>query len=101
MIRGNCYVTCEALFHLLGGKTAGWKPMTMKHEGVQHWYLTNTRFYDHVSKSHVILDPTRVQFATRPDYSKGRGCGFLTKQPSKRALALMPKLVWQGLDDAA
>ncbi len=30
---GNCYVTCEALYHLLGGKKAGYKPMYIKHEG--------------------------------------------------------------------
>jgi hypothetical protein len=25
--RGNCYYTSEALYHILGGKAAGWKPM--------------------------------------------------------------------------
>lgn len=31
--RGNCYVTSEALYHLLGGKAAGWTPHSLKHEG--------------------------------------------------------------------
>ena len=27
--RGNCYVTCEALYHLLGGKAAHYTPRVM------------------------------------------------------------------------
>ena len=90
--RGNCYATCEALYHLLGGKRAGWKPMhvRMKPSDTEcHWYLK------HVSG--VILDPTRKQFGkAMPDYSRGIGSGFLTKKPSKRARALMKTLVWQA-----
>jgi hypothetical protein len=86
-MRGNCYVTCEALFHLLGGREAGYIPMVMRHEGDTHWFLKHS--------SGLILDPTVSQFKTIPDYSKAQGCGFLTKQPSIRARALMEKLVWQ------
>jgi hypothetical protein len=89
MKRGNCYVTCEALYHLLGGKAAGWKPMTAKHEGETHWFLCYTPIVG------MILDPTVSQFKTRPDYSEARGRGFLTKKPSKRAKDLMNKMVWQ------
>src|SRR6185312_14316546 len=107
--RGNCYVTCEALYHLLGGKAAGLVPHTLRHEGAVHWYLEHRQeFYvgglykgvgfdaDHgpVRRS-TIIDPTASQFKTPPDYSKGRARGFLTKQPSKRARALMERLVWQ------
>ena len=93
--RGNCYVTCEALFHLLGGKAAGLVPHTVRHEGDVHWYLvrrigTRTRV-----DIEVVIDPTASQFKTPPPYDKGRGCGFLTKQPSKRARALMDRMVWQ------
>lgn len=90
MRRGNCYVTCEALYHLLGGKKAGWVPHTVRHEGDVHWYLVLRSYYPD-----VIVDPTAKQFKTRPDYTRGRGRGFLTKQPSKRARALMQQLVWQ------
>lgn len=86
--RGNCYVTCEALYHLLGGKRAGWKPMHMRHELDSHWFLK------HVSG--VIMDPTSKQFESMPDYSKAKGKGFLTKRPSKRAVKLMSVLVWQA-----
>ena len=87
-MRGNCYVTCEALYHLLGGKKLGWKPMTLHHENDTHWFLVNMI-------TNQILDPTVSQFNTVPDYSKARGRGFLTKLPSKRAKQLMNNLVWQ------
>lgn len=85
--RGNCYVTCESLFYLLGGKAAGYTPMVLRHEGDTHWYLKHS--------SGLILDPTVSQFRIPPDYSKGRGCGFLTREPSKRATSLMQVLVYQ------
>lgn len=88
-MRGNCYCTCEALYHLLGGKKAGYKPMVVRHEGDTHWFLI------HVA-SNIIIDPTVSQFKSKPDYSKARGCGFLTKKPSKRAKELMHQLVWQN-----
>ena len=85
-MRGNCYVTCEALYHLMGGRKSGWQPAYLKHEGDTHWILR---------RGDVILDPTVKQFRTKPKYAKARGCGFLTKKPSKRAKALMKTLLWQ------
>jgi hypothetical protein len=87
MKRGNCYVTCEALFHLLGGKQAGYKPMCMRHEGDTHWFLKH--------QSGLIIDPTVSQFKSRPDYATAVGRGFLTKGPSLRARELMVQLVYQ------
>ena len=86
-LRGNCYVTSEALFHLLGGKLAGWKAMRMKWEGDTHWFIMN------VNTGH-ILDATAAQFKRRPDYSKATGTGFLTKKPSKRAVSMMNHMLW-------
>jgi len=86
-MRGNCYVTSEALFHLIGGKKAGWKPMRMRHENDTHWFLKH--------ENGMIFDATVLQFKFVPDYSKARGGGFLTKQPSKRAKKLMEALVFQ------
>lgn len=86
--RGNCYVTCEALFHLLGGKNSGWVPHHVPHEGDMHWYLQRDKRDD------MILDPTASQFKTPPPYHLGVGCGFLTKGPSKRARALMEQMLW-------
>ena len=88
-MRGNCYVTCEALYHLLGGKAAGYTPCSVRTKTDTHWFLRHS--------SGLILDPTAAQFNGRlPDYAAGRGRGFLTRQPSKRAAALMQRLLWQG-----
>jgi hypothetical protein len=87
MLRGNCYASSEALYHLFGGKEAGWKPTVLRHEGSTHWYLTH--------RSGLVVDPTAAQFRKPPDYSKGRGCGFLTKKPSRRARRIMDILLWQ------
>lgn len=89
--RGNCYVTCEALYHLLGGKNAHLTPHTVRHEGAVHWYLVRYVGRD----CDLIIDPTVSQFKTPPPYHLGRGRGFLTKKPSKRARDLMTRLVWQ------
>ncbi len=90
MKRGNCYVASEALYHLLGGKAAGWTPMQMRHEGDTHWFLRH--------KTGLVVDVARKQFEVPPsiiDYASARGRGFLTKRPSRRARDLMAKLVWQ------
>lgn len=96
--RGNCYVATEALFHILGGRRAGWRSMrvTLKEKRFTnqetHWYLLH--------RSGVIVDPSKRQFNskgwwTKPDYSKGIGSGFLTRLPSKRARKLIHQLTWQ------
>lgn len=89
MPRGNCYVTSEALFHLLGGKAAGWHVYRLRHEGDVHWFLRNAR-------TGQRLDATASQFKTRPPYHKAIRSAFLTKEPSKRARAMMEQLVWQS-----
>lgn len=104
MRRGNCYVTCEALYHLLGGRASGWTPRTVRHEGDVHWYLVRRLVRGVGGRNEapvlmpieIVLDPTASQFKTEPPYHLGRGRGFLTKRPSKRARELMKKLVWQG-----
>jgi hypothetical protein len=92
--RGNCYVTCEALYHLMGGKKVGLVPNYMKHEGETHWFLTLDVGHP---RGLIVIDPTVRQFRTKPNYDKGRGSGFLTKRPSKRAREMMKRMVWQHL----
>lgn len=87
-IRGNCYVTSEALFYLLGGRVHGWQAMRMRHEGDIHWFIRN-------KNTGQIVDATAVQFVHPPDYTKARATGFLTPYASKRARSLMKRLVWQ------
>lgn len=91
--RGNCYAAAEALYHILGGKSAGWKPMVIP-KGTSddtHWFLKHT--------SGMILDPSRRQFGATavPCYGLARGCGFLTKRPSRKARELMRRLTWQEM----
>lgn len=89
MRRGNCYVTSEAIYHLLGGKGAGWTPIRMRVGNITHWALRH--------ESGLVLNATAHQFGKRLSYSQARGSGFLTKEPSARARDLMEKLVWQDV----
>lgn len=99
--RGNCYATCEAIFHMLGGKARGWIPHTVRHEGDVHWYLVKRHWYPTPSGARhfdQILDPTAAQFKTAPPYERGRGRGFLTKVPSRRARELIETMLYQEQD---
>lgn len=103
--RGNCYVTCETIYHLMGGAAAGWVPHTVRHRGDVHWFLRRRSWWDEASPPLIkkgwnyfeIFDPTAQQFPVDdpPDYSKSRGRGFLTKGPSRRARELMDRMLWQ------
>ena len=89
---GHCYVASQALYHLVGGKAAGLKPMYIKHEGTSHWYLLHT-------DTGWVVDLTCDQFRTRVPYSKGKGKGFLTKWPDKRAAVVMTRVSGSGVPD--
>lgn len=82
---GHCYVASEALYHLLGGTDSEWTPTSLRHDGASHWFLRHRR-------TGAILDPTADQFCTPPPYDRGRGRGFLTARPSKRAAELMRRV---------
>lgn len=82
---GHCYVASQTLWHALGGKRSGYTPQVGPAPGGgSHWWLRH-------KKTGQILDPTADQFPSY-DYSKGRGIGFLTKQPSKRAQTLLGRI---------
>lgn len=84
-LAGHCYVASEAAWHLLGGRDSQWKPSFIKHEGASHWYLRNI-------ENGRILDITASQFEELPDYSKGIGKGFLTKEPSRRSQIVIKRV---------
>jgi len=84
-LAGHCYVASEALWHMLGGPDSGWVPQTIRHENDTHWYLKH-------KDTGKILDLTAGQFKTPVLYDKGRGCGFLTKEPSKLAKELINRI---------
>ena len=81
---GHCYVACEAVFHLCGLSPGGpVRPACVRVDGVTHWFLKDC--------GHVH-DPTAEQFDETPDYGSGRGKGFLTRRPSRRARTLIAAL---------
>ena len=84
-VYGHCYIASEALYYLLGGKDSGYVPQVITVNNGTHWFLKN--------KQNDILDPTFDQFNFKINYSKSRGCGFLTKQPSKRTQQLLNKIL--------
>ena len=84
-LTGHCYVASEALFHMLGIDAVNWLPCNIQHEKCSHWYLKN-------KITGKILDLTAGQFKTTVPYKNGRGRGFLTKQPSKRASELIRRV---------
>ncbi|MGD9638658.1 MAG: hypothetical protein AB7U85_06325 [Alphaproteobacteria bacterium] len=85
---GHCYAASEALYHLLGGSNSGYTPCRGKDDlGVTHWWLQN--------KGGEILDPTAEQYLSvgrTPPYKNGKGGGFLTKLPSKRAREIIRRV---------
>jgi hypothetical protein len=81
---GHCYVAAEATYHL-AGERAGFRPHFMGWEDSPHWYLADD--------DGTVIDPTVAQFGEVPDYSLGRGKGFLTREPSLRAVAAMERYV--------
>jgi hypothetical protein len=66
---------------LCGGPASGLVPTRAKDaEGVTHWWLQD--------RDGERYDPTAMQYLSRglhPPYQDGRGGGFLTRDPSKRA----------------
>jgi len=74
---GHCYVASEVLFHKLGGKKEGYTVHRMNHENTSHWFIK--------SQNGRILDPTVLQFRTKPNYDQAKRSAFLTQAPSKRA----------------
>lgn len=102
--RGNCYAAAEALYHILGGKKAGWTPMVARLPWANetHWFLRKRCPNGYADwDSFHILDPSRRQFTRKQRsqlidvYVNARPCGFLTKRPSKKARDLMRRLTWQ------
>lgn len=88
---GHCYAASEAIYHLLGGSSGGYVPQVARFEddGISktHWWLRKG--------DGSIIDPTAGQFTevgNTPPYGAGKGAGFLTRQPSKRAMTIIHRL---------
>lgn len=79
---GHCYVATEAAYYLYG-KKENYKPHYIKINGDTHWFL---------KRGKDIIDLTKNQFNFDVDYSKSRGCGFLSSKPSKRCKILLNRI---------
>lgn len=87
-LEGHCYVAAESLWYLLG--CDDWKPMCASYvdEGgkATHWWLVHRQ-------TDAIADPTAEQYLPeQPPYHLGKGSGFLTKKPSKRAQVVLTRV---------
>ncbi len=80
---GHCYHAAEAVYHLAGGKAAGLTPVVGKLGGGTHWWLEQA--------DGAVVDPTAAQLPDGYPY-QGRRCGFLTRQPSKRARTVIERV---------
>ncbi len=84
---GHCYVATEAMYHAIGGKASGFKPVSGRCPGGVHWWLE--------APDGTVVDLTWDQFTKKElqqVYAAGRGCGFLTSQPSKRAQVVLKRI---------
>lgn len=85
ILHGQCYVASEAYYWLSSNRHM-LIPTYIKHEDTTHWYLG-------VQYIGGVIDLTARQFDSIVPYDKGTRCGFLTRQPSKRAQILIQR-VW-------
>lgn len=74
---GGGYLASEAIWHLIGGKASGFKPMFLYHEGSPHWFLMDA--------AGSVIDATASLFDTPVPYDDANGKNFLTEKPSRRA----------------
>lgn len=82
---GHCYLATEAMYYLLGGKSSGYMPASIVHEGVKHYYLKHR-------DSGEVLDLTATQFRTAIPYEKGRGSVYRQSKPSNRTAILLERV---------
>lgn len=94
---GHCYVATETLYHLLGGKEAGWSGYCLSYDkpGVwgpgkeTHWWLQNA--------DGQLIDATADQFETPVPYERGSKKAFVTNRilgadPSERSAIALGRL---------
>ncbi len=85
-VTGHCYIAAEVLYHAWG-KKRGYKPVVLSlGDGQTHWFLRHP-------STGAIADPSPEQFDGEPiAYDKGKWCGFLTRQPSKRCRVVLRRM---------
>ena len=94
-LAGHCYAASEAMAWIYPNL----KPIYLKHEtwpeglatGETHWFLTCPDSHEGGWYVGQVVDVTAEQFDLPIPYAKAKRCGFLTKEPSKRAMELLRK----------
>lgn len=104
---GMCYIASEAYYHLVGGDDSNWRPAYIycgSEENCDqdtHWFLVDKEAYERglelvesgamseIDIKNYILDLTPEQFEEELAYFSFNFCGFLTRQPSRRAQIIM------------
>ena len=79
---GHCYIATEAWYHTVG-RAEGFVPHVTRIGEGTHWWCQHP--------DGRVMDLTFEQFPQEVDYTTGRGTGFLTSQPSKRACVLLDR----------
>jgi hypothetical protein len=87
---GYCYVVSEFVFHYLAPPGCKVMRLYVPETDIKHWFIQ--------WPDETIVDLTMDQFDNVPDYSKAKGAGFLTKEPSKRAKVLAELLGYSDED---
>lgn len=88
LLTGFCYTASEAIYHLSEDLMLPWCSRYGPHSHQTHWYLT-------VAETGELVDVTGSQFSDMDSYAlydAGVRKGFLTKQPSKRAKAVLDRI---------
>ena len=86
---GHCYVASEALYHMLGGKVAGYQSYRGKDDtGDVHWWLEDTL----TGHRYDVTADQYLSVGKRPPYAAGRAGPFLTKKPSRRAQIVIDRV---------
>lgn len=108
-VSGHCAIAAEALYHILGGKDAGYMPMVCKYHfntgcivrgpgpdpklDETHWWLRGPQ--NGLRGAGSVIDPTAQQYNAPFPYDWGRGCAFMAPngKPSKRAQILIDRMM--------
>lgn len=97
---GNCYAATEALYHILGGKSSGWKVMRISSNDLgkfkdvwknSHWFLQH-------AETGIILDASVLQFkGKKPPYHKAKHSAFYPVKAgiSKSAMNVVDLLTYK------
>lgn len=81
---GHCYVATEAYYHAKKDDYDELSVYHVSHAGTTHWFLKDSQGN--------IIDLTKEQFDTEPNYSEATKGFFLSSEPSNRTQEILNEL---------